>query len=559
MTVLAISLWAGLFLGACGDKDADDSGGMGDGGGSDGGTGDGGGSDDGGSGDGGVSTDPDLDDDGWSVANGDCDDTDPATHPGAADEPYDGLDSDCDGASDFDFDGDGYDSDAWGGEDCDDIDAAIHPGVADAPYDGLDPDCSGGSDFDADGDGADSDSYSGEDCDDADPDVGPDAWERPDDGVDQDCDGLDATFDGLVLAEGERASWELTVSLVPFVTLDVAVLFDTTGSMGSDLDDLDFLSLADEIPDADVAFGFATFDDYNYGALGEGDDRPFILQHQMSTDVDAVQAAVEETELHYGYDAPESSMEALYQLLTGTGYDQDCDGTFDADTDVPPYLASEDDPFGGSAEGAADAASALGTLGGLGFRSGVRSLVFYVTDNTLRDPDLLVSTSGTTPGGCPQDAGSTDVAAAASDLGALLYGLALEETPLDGMGVLADLSGSTLDRDGDGAADPLVYLGDVTDLPTLLAGIADQLLSTPVLDTVMLEPVDDPYGFVLDVSPDPATDIDTATTRYLTFTLTLEGAVPGGEEPIEHSLLLNVVVDGVVVETVSIAVLVPPA
>ncbi|MEQ1568444.1 MAG: MopE-related protein [Myxococcota bacterium] len=41
---------------------------------------------------------------------GDCDDRDPATHPdpGVPDAWYDGVDLDCDGANDFDRDGDGY-------------------------------------------------------------------------------------------------------------------------------------------------------------------------------------------------------------------------------------------------------------------------------------------------------------------------------------------------------------------------------------------------------------------------------------------------------------------
>ena len=42
---------------------------------------------------------PDLDQDGWTTCDGDCDDTNPAVHPGAA-EQCNGMDDDCDGQVD---------------------------------------------------------------------------------------------------------------------------------------------------------------------------------------------------------------------------------------------------------------------------------------------------------------------------------------------------------------------------------------------------------------------------------------------------------------------------
>jgi len=129
----------------------------------------------------------------------DCDDTDAAIFPSATDTWYDGVDSDCDGASDYDADGDGYDSDAYGGTDCDDADAAVYPGATDAWYDSVDSNCDGASDYDADGDGFDSDETGGSDCDDSDATINPDATEIYYDGVDQDCDGAsdyDADGDG---------------------------------------------------------------------------------------------------------------------------------------------------------------------------------------------------------------------------------------------------------------------------------------------------------------------------------------------------------------------------
>ncbi len=66
-----------------------------------------------------------------TVADGtDCNDGDPAISPAATDTWYDGVDSDCDGASDYDADGDGIDSDEYSGADCNDTDASINTGCA---------------------------------------------------------------------------------------------------------------------------------------------------------------------------------------------------------------------------------------------------------------------------------------------------------------------------------------------------------------------------------------------------------------------------------------------
>ena len=50
------------------------------------------------------------------VNSPDCNNSSPPVYPGAPDAYYDGVDADCDSASDYDADGDGYDSDAYGGE-----------------------------------------------------------------------------------------------------------------------------------------------------------------------------------------------------------------------------------------------------------------------------------------------------------------------------------------------------------------------------------------------------------------------------------------------------------
>ena len=96
--------------------------------------------------------DQDTDGDGYTPNEGDCDDTDPYTYPGA-NELADGVDNDCDGTADegtelYDDDGDGYCestvdpcTDGTLNGDCDDTDPAINPGVNEICNDNIDNDC----------------------------------------------------------------------------------------------------------------------------------------------------------------------------------------------------------------------------------------------------------------------------------------------------------------------------------------------------------------------------------------------------------------------------------
>jgi len=158
----------------------------------------------------------DLDGDGVRACDNppDCNDTDATSYPGATEVCGDGKDNNCNGSVDEvgcvcpDRDGDGHSDAACGGDDCDDSNSAIYPGAAEMCTDGVDNNCNGQVDCseatcttdptcvscttaDQDGDG-----YSTlggvcgpVDCDDNDPTVHPGAAEV--------CDGKDTNCDGI--------------------------------------------------------------------------------------------------------------------------------------------------------------------------------------------------------------------------------------------------------------------------------------------------------------------------------------------------------------------------
>jgi len=140
----------------------------------------------------------DVDGDGFTEAQGDCDDTDANVHPDAT-ENYvaacsDDVDNDCDGNVDqddedcdyVDVDGDGCSASV----DCDDRDDMIMPGATEICGDGIDQDCDGQDEVcqtDDDGDGY---TETQGDCDDT------KSWINP--GQDEVCNGADDNCDGVI-------------------------------------------------------------------------------------------------------------------------------------------------------------------------------------------------------------------------------------------------------------------------------------------------------------------------------------------------------------------------
>lgn len=139
-----------------------------------------------------VATDEnaDADEDTFSICENDCDDAEAAVYPTNT-EVCDGLDNDCDESTDeeADADDDGYSLCTF---DCNDNASSVNPGATES-CNGIDDNCSGVADEgftpDADEDGDKSLTCGGTDCDDTRNDVNPGNIEDCGDGVDNNCDG----------------------------------------------------------------------------------------------------------------------------------------------------------------------------------------------------------------------------------------------------------------------------------------------------------------------------------------------------------------------------------
>jgi len=322
---------------------------------------------------------------GYTANDQDCDDSDPAAHPGGV-EVCDGADNDCDG----DADGDALDADAWYSDsdsdgygdpetealaceaptdtvaddtDCDDGDTSVNPGATEV-CDGADNDCDGDTD-DADGSldtstgttfyaDADGDGHGGTspvvacelpsgaaadstDCDDGDAAVNTDATEICND-IDDDCDGdiddddssvdtsTGATFydDGDGDGFGDPAQASEACDAPEAAVSDGTDCDDGDPAVNPDADELCSDSTdndCDSSVDEDTAVDATTW--YADGdGDGYGDDAFSTLACEEPAGHVALGGDCDDTDTSYSPGAA--------QACDGT--DRDCDGTVDGDT-----------------------------------------------------------------------------------------------------------------------------------------------------------------------------------------------------------------------------------
>ncbi|MFZ5482495.1 MAG: MopE-related protein [Myxococcota bacterium] len=427
-----------------------------------------------------AGTGTDADGDGYGEED-DCDDGDATVNPGATETWYDGVDQDCDGASDYDQDGDGQDSDRFGGEDCDDRDAAVYTGATEVWYDGADGDCDGRNDFDQDGDGYDADAYGGDDCDDTDADVSPGDLEDPTNGVDDDCDGeldealstVDADGDGYAEVDGDCDDGDATVNPGADETWYDGFDQDCDGASDYDADgdgaDSDAFG-GDDCDDGDAAVYVGATETWYDGVDADcaGDD-------DFDQDGDG-----DPSDLYGGGDCDDTdaTVSSLAAETWYDGVDTDCDGRSDYDQDGDGY---DSDLYGGADCDDADGAVSPGTL---------EDPTNGVDDDCDGEIDEALSTADADGDGWTEFDGDCDDADASVNPGAI-------ETWYDG--VDADCNGgSDYDADFDGYdsdvyggadcddTDDAVSPGAVEDTTNAIDddcdGYVDETLSTSDLD-----------------------------------------------------------------------------
>jgi hypothetical protein len=263
--------------------------------------------------------------------------------------------------------------------------------------------------------------------------------------------------------------------------VDVFLLFDDTGSFAgnSPLVRAAFptiiSTLQGTLPGVDFGFGVGRFEEYANFAAEYSAGRPFILNQPIVASTTpgfslSIQSALDRMAPGYGGDGPETDIEALYQLVTGIGFDGNNNATITdsgpaglastqltpgASGDVPSFASFVPDP-------ANNVLAPDGNIGGGGFRAGALPIILTATDIgfayqpkgettitgtggvTLPITDLTGTSRATTPFNA--GAGFQETVTGLNALGALVIGLGTNAEPLaaprQGLEALAKLTGA---------------------------------------------------------------------------------------------------------------------
>lgn len=221
----------------------------------------------------------------------------------------------------------------------------------------------------------------------------------------------------------------------------------------------------------DVAIAIASFDDYQVSGewFAAWDGLPYILDQQLTNDLGRLRTAAAGLALEWGGDGPGSGLEAIAQAADGDGYDQNCDGRFDATTDIRPFNQRSTDAFGGAVSGLADASTpGTGTKSGIGWRDGSKRVIVVLAENSFRDRDEAheTPTGACTPVTTRSAAISAITAVDAKFLGVNAYEFQdIDPLLQEQLEDIARGTSSKIDSDGDGARDDVAVLSGSWDWP----------------------------------------------------------------------------------------------
>jgi hypothetical protein len=378
--------------------------------------------------------------------------------------------------------------------------------------------------------------------------------------------------------------------------VDVFFLFDDTGSFAGRVPAVQgiFSALVTDLqaalPGVSLGFGVGRFEDY--GGPGTGfsfestPGRPFTLnQPIITTDVPSfsslISMALNRTAPGFGGDGPETNIEALFQIATGSGFD----GNGNASTldSGPAGAAATQTSPGASGDIPAfssNVAPASGTLGGAGFRPRALHLVIQAGDicavaayaagttfpltltgvggatvpNTAVQCDSRlgfnrfgfvsnsVSTSGNTVAGAvaPKGSGTVpDTVSALNALGIQVIGLADGGTAIRNpvgpsfdesvfMSAMALLTGAI-----DASGNPLVFniSGGTGPLKTAIVQAITTAATRPV--DVTLKPVGVPPGLGVTFTPTVVPGVGPGDTAAFATTFTGDGTALTGSFTLE--------------------------
>ncbi|MCA9135963.1 MAG: tandem-95 repeat protein [Planctomycetales bacterium] len=322
------------------------------------------------------------------------------------------------------------------------------------------------------------------------------------DGTDHPAVGnVTPTLIATSLGQGDRYTETVSLTLPNTGGLtdlvDVFLLFDDTGSFTANSPIVRaafpeiIATLQAAMPTVDFGFGVGRLEEYGGFAAEFPEGRPFILNQPIVASTTtgfttSIQSALDRVAPGYGGDQPETTIEALFQVVTGLGFDGNDNGsvldsgpaglastqvTESPSGDVPNFASFTADP-------ANNVLPADGNIGGVGFRPGALPVILTATDTGFAyQPKGETSVTGlgglslplsaltqtarpTTP--FDSGAGIQETVTALNALGALVVGLGTNSVatadPRLGLESLARLTGAvnqSVNTIANGTADPI--------------------------------------------------------------------------------------------------------